>query len=196
MKSLDQSPTTYVLLVRAASLLVPREFRSEWRREWEAEIICRWRLLEKWGRIDPQTKFDLLKRVRGAAQDVFWIQQRRTRLLLVMMNMLVAALSAFGALQEFIFRGILHHQTQPFLLSLAGIMVSILFTISGLAMLWQWRTARHLIFVTGLLSILVHVYGALPPHRNMGYVALLVGAGYGLLMLLGFEWQQRRNLVS
>jgi len=59
----------------------------------------------------------------------------------------------------------------------------------------QWRAARRLIIVTGLLSILVHVYGALPPHRNMGYVALLVGAGYGLLMLLGFEWQRRRDLL-
>jgi len=47
---------------------------------------------------------------------------------------------------------------------------------------------------TGFLSILLHVYGALPPHRHIGYLALLVGAGYGLVMLLGFEWQRRRNL--
>jgi hypothetical protein len=45
------------------------------------------------------------------------------------------------------------------------------------------------------LSILFHVYGALSPHRNIGYVAVVVGAGYGLLMLVTFEWQRRRKLV-
>jgi hypothetical protein len=29
----------------------------------------------------------------------------------------------------------------------------------------------------------------------MGYLALLVGAGYGLLMLVVFEWSRRLNLV-
>jgi hypothetical protein len=67
---------------------------------------------------------------------------------------------------------------------------------SGIAMLRRWPVARRLVFATSTLSILLHVYGALPPHRNMGYVALLVGAGYGLLMLLGFEWTRRRNLIS
>jgi hypothetical protein len=61
-------------------------------------------------------------------------------------------------------------------------------------MLRHWRAVRRLMMATGFLSILLHVYGALPPHRNIGYLALLVGAGYGLVMLLGFEWQRRRNL--
>ena len=113
--------------------------------------------------------------------------------MLVTLNVLVALLTGFGALQEFIIRGILGAQMQPFLISLAGITVSVLFMISGIAMLRQWPTARRLIIATGTLSILLHVYGSLPPHRNMGYVALLVGAGYGLVMLLGFEWNRRRN---
>jgi len=44
--------------------------------------------------------------------------------------------------------------------------------------------------------MVVHVYGSLPPHRIMSYPALLVVAGYGLLMLLVFEWSRRRNLIS
>jgi hypothetical protein len=196
MKSKAQIPKTNLLLIRATSLLVPGEFRAEWRREWEAEVISRWLLLEKWGRLNPQTRFDLLKRVHGALRDILWFQHQRTRLLLVTLNMLVAALTAFGALQQFIVRGILDRQRQPFLLSLTGIIVSVLFLISGIAMLRQWRSARRLIIGTGTLSILLHVYGAMPPHRNMGYVALLVGAGYGLLMLLGFEWNRRRKPVS
>ena len=190
-----QSPVFLLRLIWATSLLVPGEFRSEWRREWEAEVVSRWLLLEKWERLDGQSKLDLLKRVRGALRDVVWFQQRRTRLLLVTLNLLVAALTGFGALQEFIVGGILAGKTQLFLLSLAGIVVSVLFMTSGIAILRQWQKARRLVLATGVLSMLVHVYGALPPHRIMGYVALLVGAGYGLLMLLAFERNRKRNLV-
>jgi hypothetical protein len=196
MNSKSQNCETYLRFVRATSLLVPKEVRSEWRREWEAEVVCRWQLLEKWGRLNVRSKFELLKRVHGALLDVFWLQQRRTRLLLVTLNMLVAALTAFGAVQDLIARGTLYRQLQPFLLSLGGIVVSVLFMTSGIAMLRRWPVARRLVFATSTLSILLHVYGASPPHRNMGYVALLVGAGYGLLMLLGFEWTRRRNLIS
>ena len=191
-----QSPTLLLRLVRATSLLVPAEFRSEWRREWEAEVISRWFLLEKWGRLDGQTKFDLLRRVQGALRDAICFQQRRTRLLLVTLNMLVAALTAFGAIQELIVRGILYRQMQPFLLSLAGMIVSALFMTSGIAMLRQWPTVRRLITLTGTLSILLHIYGVLPPHRNMGFFALIIGVGYGLVMLVVFEWNEERNLVS
>lgn len=190
------SPAVLLGLVRATSLFVPTAFRSDWRREWEAEIISRWLLLEKWERLTIQTKFDLLKRVQGALLDVLWFQQRRTQLLLVTLNILVAALTAYGAGQEFIVSGMLLGRTQPFFISLAGIFVSLLFMISGIAMLRRWSIARRLIIGTGMLSILVHVYGSLPPHRNMGYPALLIGAGYGLFMLLGFEWNRRRSLVS
>lgn len=191
-----QTPAIYLRVIRAMSLLVPKQFRFDWRREWEAEVISRWLLLEKWNRLNDQSKFDLLKRVQGAFSDVVCFQQRRTSLVLVTLNVLVALLTGFGALQEFIVSGLLYRQMQPFLVSLVGIIVSILFIASAIAMLRQWPTARRLIIVTGTLSILLHVYGALSPHGNMGFIALIVGAGYGLLMLLGFEWNRRRNLVS
>lgn len=191
----SQSQIFILRVLRAISLLVPTKFRADWRREWEAEVINRWRLWEKWGRLDARSQVDLWTRIRGALADALWFQQRRTRLLLVTLNMLVAALTAYGAGQEFIVRGILDRQTQPLLLSLAGMFVSVLFMTSGIAMLLQCAAARRLIVATGMLAILVHVYGAIPPHRNMGYVALIVGAGYGLGMLVVFEWNRRRNLV-
>jgi hypothetical protein len=191
-----QTPAIYLRVIRAISLLVPKQFRFDWRREWEAEVISRWWLLEKWNRLDAQHKFDLLKRVQGAFRDVVCFQQTRTRLVLVALNVLVALLTGFGAVQHFIIRGIRDRQMQPLLLSLVALIVSILFITSGIALLRRWHSVSRLITLTGTLSILVHVYGALPPHRNMGYVALIVGAGYGLLMLLGFEWNRRRNLVS
>lgn len=191
----SQSQIFCLRVLRAISLLVPAKFRADWRREWDAEVINRWRLWEKWGRLDGRSQVDLWARIRGALADALWFQQRRTRLLLVMLNMLVAVLTAYGAGQEFIFRGILNGQTQPLLLSLAGMFVSVLFMTSGIATLLQRAAARRLIVLTGILSILVHVYGAMPPHRNMGYVALLVGAGYGLGMQLVFEWNRKLTLV-
>ena len=191
-----QTPAIYLRLVRAIALMVPNQFRSDWRREWEAEVISHWMLLEKWERLNAKSKFDLLKRVQGAFRDVVCFQQRRTSLMLVTLNLVVALLTGFGALQEFIISGLFGRQLQPFLVSLLGIIVSLLFLTSGIAMLRRWATTRRLIIVTGTLSILLHVYGALPPHRIMGILALIVGAGYGLLMLVVFEWNQKRNLVS
>jgi len=191
-----QTPTIYLRLIWALALLLPKQFRSDWRREWEAEVISHWMLLEKWERLNVKTKFDLLKRVQGAFRDVVCFQQRRTSLMLVTLNIVVALLTAYGALPEFIISSLFSRQLQPFLVSLLGIIVSLLFLTSGIAMLRRWATTRRLIIVTGTLSILLHVYGALPPHRIMGIVALIVGAGYGLLMLVVFEWNQKRNLVS
>ena len=195
MKMKLHSLSNYLRLVWAVSLLVPSQFRSEWRREWEAEIINHWLLLEKWGQLNAQTKLDLFRRVQGSFVDVLSFQQRRTYLVLAVLNVLVALTTGFGALQEFIVGGIGHGQMQPLLISVAGIVVSVLFIISGIALLRQWSNVRRLINLTGALSILLHVYGVLPPHRIMGFFVLIVGAGYGLVMLLGFEWNRRRNLV-
>jgi len=191
-----QTPGIYLWLIRAISLLLPGPSRSEWRREWDAEIVSRWLLLKKWERLNAHSKLDLFRRVQGALLDAVWFQQSRTRLTLVALNMLVALLTGFGALQEFIVGGIRYRQLQPFLISLMGIIVSILFVTSGIALLRRWSTVRRLITLTGTLSILLHVYGVLPPHRNMGFFVLIVGAGYGLVMLVVFDWNERRTIVS
>lgn len=191
-----QTPGIYLRIITVISLLVPGPSRLEWRREWEAEIVSRWLQLKEWERLNPHSKLDLFKRVHGAFSDVLWFQQERTCFVLVALNMLVALLTGFGALQALIIDGIRHGQMQPFFLSLAGILVSSLFVTSGIALLRQWPSVRRLIILTGALSILLHVYGALPPHPNMGFIALIVGAGYGLVMLVAFEWQGKRNTLS
>jgi len=195
MKRKSASPRLSLGIIRAMSLLVPAGARRDWRREWEAEVINRWLLREKGKQSSVRMQYDLLKRIGGALFDVLWFQESRTRLLLVTLNMLVGGLTGFGALQELLAEGLFDRKAGTLLLSLAAVFISLLFIVSGVAMLRHWRTARRLIMATGLLSILLHVYGALPPHRNMGYIALVVGAGYGLLMLLAFEWQRRRKLV-
>jgi hypothetical protein len=191
-----QSPGIYLWIVRAVSLLAPYESSLEWRREWEAEIISRWLLLKEWERLDAHSKLDLFKRVQGSFLDVLSFQQRRSSLVLVALNVLVALLTGFGALEHLVVQGIRHGQMQPLLLSLLAIIVSILFVTSGIALLRRWPTVRRLITLTGTLSILLHVYGVLPPHRNMGFLVLIVGAGYGLVMMLVFAWNEKRNLAS
>ncbi len=34
--------------------------------------------------------------------------------------------------------------------------------------------------------VVFHVYAALPPHRNVGILILVLAAGYGLLLLIVF----------
>ena len=109
--------------------------------------------------------------------DVMGFQQSRTTLVLVTLNILVALLTGFGAVKEFVIGGIGGRQIQPFLLSSLAIGVSVLFLISAVAMLRRWVAVRLLVILTGTLSILLHVYGALPPHRNMGFLVLMIAPG-------------------
>ena len=100
------------------------------------------------------------------------------------LNILIALLLGFGAVQELIVAGIRGGGIQPFFVGLAGTVVSVLFITSGVAMLRKQPGARRLIIITAIASILFHVCAALPPHRNVGLLALIIGAGYGLVLLI------------
>ena len=104
-------------------------------------------------------------------------------MILAVLNILVALVLGFGAVQELIVGGLRDPEAQPFI-GLAGIVVSVLFIISGVAMWRKWPSARRLAIVTAISSIVFHGYAALPPHRIMGAPALIVGVGYGLILLV------------
>lgn len=190
------SPSLYLHFIHAMSLLVPYHSRSDWRREWEAEIISRWQELQKRNRLNMKSKLDLSAKVAGATSDIASFQNNRPRLVLSVLNILVAFALGFGAVPEFVISGIGKGQLQPFFLSSAAILVSILFIISAIAMLREWTAVRSLVLITGVLSILVHLYGALPPHRNMGYLALLIGAGYAVVMVVVYQRNAQRNPIT
>lgn len=100
-----------------------------------------------------------------------------------LLNISVALFLGYGAVEEFWVRGIGGGEVQPLVVGLAGACVSVFIALSGVR-LWQRRAnARTLVVVSAILSIVFHVYAACPPHRNVGVLVLLVGAGYGLLLL-------------
>lgn len=102
---------------------------------------------------------------------------------LALLNMAVALFLGFGAVEEFIMRGVRGGETQPLVVGLAGMLVSLLLIVSGVALWRRGPNARSLTLLAAVSSVLFHVYAALPPHRNVGMLALLVGAGYGLVLL-------------
>jgi hypothetical protein len=106
------------------------------------------------------------------------------RMVFAILNIVVALVLGFGAVQELIVPGIRGGEVQPFVVGLAGIVVSLLFIMSGVAMWRKWPSARRLAIVTAVSSILFHVYAALPPHRNVGPPALIIGVGYSLVLLV------------
>lgn len=104
-------------------------------------------------------------------------------MILSILNILVALFLGYGAIEEFWIRGVRGGEVQPLIVGLAGAFVSVLLLVSGVG-LWRRRpNARTLAIVAAVLSIVFHVYAACPPHRNAGILVLLVGAGYGLLLL-------------
>jgi hypothetical protein len=105
-------------------------------------------------------------------------------MVIAVLNILIGLLLGFGAAQEFIVLGLVDRRVQPFFAGLVGIVVSVLFITSGIAMWRKWPSARRLVISTAILSILFHVYAALPPHRNAGFPALIIGVGYGLVLLI------------
>jgi hypothetical protein len=99
------------------------------------------------------------------------------------LSILVALFLGFGVVQEFIVRGVRGGEVQSLLVGLAGMVVSVLLATSGIALWRQWTAARRLVLFAAISLIVFHVYAALPPHRNVGMLALIVGAGYGLILL-------------
>jgi cyanate permease len=104
-------------------------------------------------------------------------------MILAVLNILVALFLGYGAIDEFWQRGVRGGEVQPLVVGLVGAFVSLLLALSGIWLLRRRPNARTLTVVAGVLSIVFHVYAALPPHRNVGILVLLVGAGYGLLLL-------------
>jgi putative ABC transport system permease protein len=67
----------HLWVIKFIGVLVPQRLRADWRREWEAELLCREALLAEWENLNWRTKLDLLRRSLGAFWDALLLQPRR-----------------------------------------------------------------------------------------------------------------------
>jgi hypothetical protein len=101
---------------------------------------------------------------------------------IVVLNLVIGLVLAFGGAQEVVVRGILGGERAPFVVGAIGTFVSLLLSISGIALWRGWRGARELALLAYVLVALFCVFAALPP-RYVGIPALLLGVGYPLVAL-------------
>jgi hypothetical protein len=114
-------------------------------------------------------------------------------MILAVLCFLVALLTGFGAVPELIVGGIIDHEVYPAIIGAIGTVISVMFLVTGIAMLRKWPSTRRLTIVTAILSIVFHVYAALPPHRAVGAPALIIGAGFGLVLLIVMFTSKRKS---
>ena len=67
----------YYWLISVLGLIVPRRYRSDWKREWKAELRHREEVLTEWEKLNWKARLNLLRRSLGAFWDAMWFQQKR-----------------------------------------------------------------------------------------------------------------------
>src|SRR5262245_1806809 len=67
----------HLWLISQVSRIVPRRFRSDWRREWEAELVHRESVLQQWQQSDRKARMDLTRRGLSSFWDALAMQPRR-----------------------------------------------------------------------------------------------------------------------
>jgi hypothetical protein len=102
---------------------------------------------------------------------------------LSLLNIAVALFLGYGAVGELWIRGVRGGEAQPAVMGAVGILVSLALAVCGVARLRRWPNVRQLTVFTAVALIAFHVYAALPPHRNVGILVVLVATVYGLVLL-------------
>src|SRR5688572_29152747 len=103
---------------------------------------------------------------------------------MAVISILIGLFLGYGAVEQFLVRGIREGLPQPAILGAAATVASALLIFSGVARLKRMPDHRRLALVAAALIVMVHAYGVLPPHRNVGMLAAVLGIGYGAVLLL------------
>jgi predicted permease len=75
---MHRSPRSICLhLITLAGVIVPRRLRSDWKQEWEAELLHREATLQKWDQLGWRNKLDIFRKSLGAFLDALALQPRR-----------------------------------------------------------------------------------------------------------------------
>ena len=102
-------------------------------------------------------------------------------MLVGILNVIVGLLLAFGAAQEGVVGGLMGGQPMSLLVGVAGTVVSLLLSVSGVALIQDWSRRRNLAVAAFVLVATFGILASLPPHRYFGVLAMLIGVGYPLL---------------
>jgi hypothetical protein len=104
------------------------------------------------------------------------------------LNVVVGLLLAFGAAQEGVVGGLMAGRPMSLLVGVAGTVVSLLLSVSGVALIQGWSRRRVLALAACVLVAAFGIFASLPPHRYFGVLAILIGIGYPLLAGLYVGW--------
>jgi putative ABC transport system permease protein len=64
-------------IIHVVSAFIPKRLRTEWRREWDAELSYHEAEIGRWRRPGWRTRLLLMRRSLGSAWDALWLQRRR-----------------------------------------------------------------------------------------------------------------------
>ena len=64
-------------IIRVVSAFIPKRLRTDWRREWEAELLHQESALANWNRPRLGARMALLRQSLGSTWDAAWLQRRR-----------------------------------------------------------------------------------------------------------------------
>ena len=67
----------HLWLIHLIGVIVPQRLRTDWRQEWEAELLHHESLLTKWRRADWHDRWELLRHSAGAFVDALYLQPKR-----------------------------------------------------------------------------------------------------------------------
>ena len=95
----------------------------------------------------------------------------------------IGFLLGLGGLQELFVRGIWNGELQPLIVGASGALVSAMLLVAAFAIWRRWTQWPRIAATAGALSIAFHVYGAMPPERNVGLLAMTLGIGIGITLL-------------
>jgi hypothetical protein len=115
--------------------------------------------------------------------------------MLSIVTAVIGMLLGLGGLQELFVRGIVYREMQALLVGAAGTLVGTLLLVAAIALWRRWTVSPRLAIAAGAISVVFHLYASMPPARNVGVLAMLLGVGIGLVLIVRGARPERAPLT-
>jgi hypothetical protein len=115
--------------------------------------------------------------------------------MLSIMTAVSGILLGLGGLQELVVRGILNREVQPLFVGAGGALVGALLLLASIALWRRWSRWPRLAVAVGTVSVVFHLYASMTPERYVGLLAMLLGVGIGLALIVRGTRRERPLLV-